>query len=472
MIPELPHPEKSHSWTSADSGQDSRPSSFEYRCPMDDDRVAAALADIGEDGPDIVTLASGVYEWIAGEEGIDSITLAGVQRFAWYDLSAKWLIEDSERMDVLAAGAALFDALGLERYASVLRSPQTAEIMTAHERSYDEGLKAYQKAFEASGISPPDVEDLEWGSVMAIEENAAQQTIGMALEQAMDDGRMVPGSRGWRTTAKAITTEVLDSAHPEIPGQSWRSVILTERTHNWLRKLEHRSHELHTLMAGKVNRLLSPVQPPSNLDSHLGPITWFLDYVGDGVKMTGAGFLPTAMVRDGADRFGWDKGWSDDSPKKESDSRELMTLHQLLLDAGAVRHRKGDITRTTIGSAMVEDPEYAWRTIAASLTPYEWLASVAQIYTLLLLDGESDEEVLWGRALPILIEIGYRAGDDPPDQWTVKSAWRHVSHPLMVLDGLVQSGRYLSRKITMTPFGEATLLERLRLEATGPMRYP
>jgi hypothetical protein len=439
---------------------------------MAKDKLKAALDEMARDNPDAATHADGMVQWITGELGIEGLTLSRVQRFAWYDLSVKWMIPDVERHEVIEAGAALFDALGLDRYAAVLRSPQTLEILAAHERSYDEGLKAYQKAFEASGIDPPDLEDLEWGNIMGGEENDAQFAIGLALEQAMDDGRMTPGERGWRTTAKAITTEVLDSAHPEIPGQSWRSAILTERTHNWLRMLEGRSHELHTMMAGKVNRLLSPVQPPSDLDLHLGPITWFLDYVGDGIKMTGAGFLPTAMVRDAADRFGWDKGWSDDSPKKESDSRELMTLHQLLLDAGAVRHRKGDITRTKIGSAMAEDPEYSWRTIAASLTPYEWLASVAQIYTLLLLDGESNEEILWGRALPILIEIGYRAGDEPPDQWTVKSAWRHVSHPLMVLDGLVESGRYLSREITLTPFGEATLLERLRLDATGPMKHP
>jgi hypothetical protein len=121
---------------------------------------------------------------------------------------------------------------------------------------------------------------------------------------------------------------------------------------------------------------------------------------------------------------------------------------------------------------MAADPEYAWRTIAASLTPYEWLTSVAQIYTLLLLDGENDEEVLCGRARAILIDYGYRLGDEPPDQWDVKRAWWHVSSPLMVLGGLMESGHYPSRTITLAPFGEATLLERLRLDITGPLRYP
>jgi hypothetical protein len=439
---------------------------------MDDDRVVAALAEMGRDDPDAATLAGGVYDWLAGEGGIDTITLADVQRFAWYDVSVKWLIEDSERMDVLAADAALFDTLGLDRYASVLRSPQTAEIVAAHERSHDEGLKAFRKAFAESGIAAPDLEDFEWGDMSAIEEASAHEVVMRSLERAMDDGRMTPGSRGWRTTARAVTTEVLDSAHPDIPGQSWRSVILTERAHSWLRMLEGRSQDLHTLLSNTVNRLLSPVPAPPDLGSHLAPVTWFLDYVGTGLKMTGAGYLPTAMVRDGADRFGWDKGWSAGAPQKESDSMELITIHELLLDAGAVQHRKGAVIRTTVGSRMLEDPEYAWRTLTASLTQQEWLASVAQTYTLLLLDGENDAEALWPRARKILVDFGYRSGDELPDQWAVKSAWWHVARPLQLLGGLSETARYPSRTYKLTPFGEATLRERLRLDVTGPLRYP
>jgi hypothetical protein len=439
---------------------------------MGDRRLEAALADMRRNDPDAAMLAEGMCEWVAGELGIDGFSLSRVQRFAWYDLSVKWMIPDAERWEVLEAGATLFDALELDRYASVVRSSQTANILTAHERSPAEGLKAFQKAFEASGIDPPDLEDLVWGDVSAPEENAAQRAISRALEEAMDNGSMTPGSRGWRATARAITTDVLDSDHPDIPGQSWRSVILTERIENSIRTLEDRSPELHAMLSDTVNRLLSPIPPPPDLDRHLSLVMWFLDYVGDGVKMTGAGFLPTAMVRDGVDRFGWDKGWSDDPPKKESDSMELGTLHQMLLDAGAVRHRKEFARRTTVGSRMLKDPEYAWRTIAGSLTPYPWLAAVAQVYTLLLLSGEDDDDALCDRAHTILVDYGFRAGDELPDRWDVYSAWVHVRRPLEALDGLSETDRYPSSKIVLNPFGEAMLLERLRLDITGPMRHP
>jgi len=439
---------------------------------MDDDRLKVAYAVLGKDDPDAVTLADGMVQSISGELGVKGFTLSRVQRFAWYDLWVNWDATDQQKREVLTAGAALFDALGLDRYASVLRSSEIPVIIAAHRRSYKEGLEAFQRAYVTSGIDPPDLEGLEWGDIMGGQENAAQSAVGLALEHAMDEGRMTPGERGWKTTAKAITAEVVDSAHPEIPGQSWRSVIVTERIENSLRMLEDRSPELQKLMSGIANRLLSPLPPPTDLELHLAPAAWFLEYVGVGAKMTGAGFLPTAMVSDGADRFGWDKGWSDDPPKKESDSRELGALHQLLLDAGAVRHRKGLIARTSVGTKMLEDPEYAWRTIAASLTPQQWLSSVAQVYTLLLLDGESDTEILCDRSRTILTEFGYRFGDEPPGKFDVRSAWRHVSEPLDVLDGYTESGRYPSRRYTLSPFGEATLLERLRLDATGPMRHP
>ena len=439
---------------------------------MDDDRLNAALDELRRDDPEAAQQAEAMYQWVAGEGGIDTITLSRVQRFAWYDLSAKWLTDDSHRLDVLEAGASLFDALGLDRYASVFRSPQTLEIMAAHERSSSDGLRAFQKAYDGSGINPPDLDDFAWSDMMSPEENAAHTAVGRALEQAIEDGRMIPGSRGWRMTAEVITTDVLDGDHPDIPGQSWRTAILTERIENSLRSLEGRSPELHAMLSSTVNRLLYPVPPPSDLDQHLAPIVWFLDYVAAGVKMTGAGYLPTAMVRDAADRFGWNKGWSDDPPKRESDSMELGAIHQILLDAGAIRHRKGDATRTKIGSRMAEDPEYAWRTIAASLTPYAWLAAVAQTYTLLLLSGEDDGDALCDQTHTILVDFGYRAGGDSPDRWDVYSAWGHVRRPLKVLDGLSETGRYPSRKFVLNPFGEATLLERLRLDVTGPMRYP
>jgi hypothetical protein len=121
---------------------------------------------------------------------------------------------------------------------------------------------------------------------------------------------------------------------------------------------------------------------------------------------------------------------------------------------------------------MLEDPPYMWRTLTASLTPDDWLAAVAQTYMLLLLSGEDDVDALCDHARAIVIEYGYRFGGEGPERLDVLSAWWRVSRPLDVLDGLKEVSRYPSRRIELTPFGEATLLERLRLDVTGPMSYP
>jgi len=265
---------------------------------------------------------------------------------------------------------------------------------------------------------------------------------------------------------------VLGGTHPGIPGQSFRTAIVTERIGSRLHMLDGRCPELHSMLSDTAKHLVSPVPAPPDMDLRLEPTMWFLEYVGGGVKMTSAGYLPTAMVREASDRFGWDKGWSDDPPKKETDSRELMTYHQLLLDLRAIRHRKGVVVLTAIGSKMLTDPEHTWRMITAILAQQDWFAAVAEVYTLLLLAGENDKEALSDRSHSLLVEYGWRSDDEPPERLDVMRAWWRVSHPLVVLGGLVEGGLWPSRTITMTPFGEATLLERLRLDVTGPMRHP
>jgi hypothetical protein len=438
---------------------------------MDTKLVERALAALRRGDPAAADHAEAVYGWVAGDEGIESISLSRVQRFAWYDLPVKWRGTEGEILEILDAGALLFDALNLAMYATVFRSVQTADILDAHARSHDEGLRAFQKAFDASGIEPADLDDFVWGDMMAREEAMAHTASEKALEMALTDGRLRPGTRGWRMTAAVITEDVLDSPHPEQPGQTWRTSILTERIHSRLRTLEGRSPKLHKLLSDTVNRLLVPIPQPPDLDLRLEPISWFLDYANNDVRMTDAGYLPTAMVRSAADRFGWDKGWCSDPPQKESDSSELMTLHELLLGAKAVRHRKGNARVTETGRRMLEDPEYAWRTIADSLTSNDWTAAVAEAFTLLMLNGGKNAEDLTIEALALLVECGWRADDTPPDVWNVRHTWWSVRRPLDVLGGFTESGQLLSRTATLTPFGEATLLERLRLDVTGPMRH-
>lgn len=121
---------------------------------------------------------------------------------------------------------------------------------------------------------------------------------------------------------------------------------------------------------------------------------------------------------------------------------------------------------------MRGDPEVAWRVSAAGLSDGEWPRAVAEVFTLLLLEGEQRDRELKTQATTILGEAGWHSDGEPPDTTTVASAWSVTRRPLSVLGGVAQSGDWRSPITTLTGLGEATLLEQIRAEAAGPRSRP
>ena len=123
---------------------------------------------------------------------------------------------------------------------------------------------------------------------------------------------------------------------------------------------------------------------------------------------------------------------------------------------------------------MRDDPDLAWRIVAAGLSGGEWDRAVAEVYTLLILDGVSLNDDLVTRATVILGEWGWRVDEDttdgrvPPDERSVSYAWHQTYWPLQVLAGAIETGRWPNRATELTDFGRATLFEQIRAEAAGP----
>jgi hypothetical protein len=360
----------------------------------------------------------------------------------------------------------------LPRYAAVCRSSETAAIHQAYGRSPREGFKAFREAYRRSGVDPPDLGDFVWGEVMGVEEASARATAERALEEAMTRGRLSPGGRGWRSVATEVTAEVLDSPHPGVPGQTHRTAILTERLDDWLRGAEARSTALHHLRSRHANRLLHPIPVPADVAERIEPITWFLDRIDEGARLTQAGYLPTAMVREAWERFAWDLGWTDRPPRSETELGQIHELHLLLRRLGAVRRRHSELRLTRLGQSMRADPEMAWRVAAAGLSDGEWPRAVAEVFTLLLAEGEHRDRELEAQATAILTDMGWHSGDEPPDTMAVASTWWATRRPLTVLGGVERGGDWTAPTTTLTGFGEATLLEQIRVEATGPRSTP
>ncbi|MBA3631077.1 MAG: hypothetical protein H0W55_15650 [Actinobacteria bacterium] len=65
----------------------------------------------------------------------------------------------------------LLEMVGLARYAAICRSETTRQCIKAWEER--RGFVAYRAAQKASGVEPPDVGELTWGTYFGWEENAA-----------------------------------------------------------------------------------------------------------------------------------------------------------------------------------------------------------------------------------------------------------------------------------------------------------
>ena len=321
---------------------------------MEDDLLQRVLAEMAADDSDAALMAESAAEWLTAGEGVGVVNRADVQRFAWYELPLKWVGPPDQHRRVLDAAAELFDRLDLSHYAAVCRSSETATIQDAYAISHHEGFKAFRAAHERSGVDPPDLEDFTWGDVMGLEEVAARATAERALEEAMTQGRLTPGASGWRAVAMVVTAGVLDSPHPALPGQTHRTAVLTERLDDWVRTMERSSPALHALRTRHVNRLLHPIPVPGEVAERIEPITWFLDGVDQGARLTQAGYLPTTLVREGWERFSWDLGWTNRPPRSETEVVQLHELHVLLRRLGAVRRRGRDLRLTRCWAGACE----------------------------------------------------------------------------------------------------------------------
>ena len=428
--------------------------------------LARWLGELARTEPDRAGLAEAVIDWLTAGEGVEAIDLGRVMRFAWYELPIKWLDGPEVHRRALEVAADLFDHLDLPGYAAVCRSPVTASIHEAYAESDETGAKAFAKAYRESGIDPPDLEGFAWGDVMGTDEAVARDDAERALELAIASGRFVPGRRGWKAAAAEVTAAVLDE--PDALGQTRRHAVLTERLHHWLLAAEHRSPELHALRARYANRLLHPIPVPADATERLEPVMWFLDSVEPGARLTAAGFLPTLMVRDAWERFDWQRDWIGAPPRSESDFGQLFELRQLLQRVGAIYTRAKVVRPTATGTRMGRDLGFAWRSVATGLSGFAWVKAVAEAHALLLMEGERFDDDLEDRVLRMMAEMGWRHGDQPPDRWALMSAWHATRRPLEALGGIEAMGDWRHRRTLLTDFGRATLLEQIRVTATGP----
>ena len=447
---------------------------------LTEDDVTAALARIDKRDEDLASEAGHVYNTLTWNEGPGQIRRANVQDWLWYRLPTKYLTDEADYMGRLAETAAiLFDELGLDAYAAVCRDERTAAVHAAFERSDTEGFKAMRKAREASGIEPPDLDDFVWGQTMGMEEACAHATVENALEAAIHAGELVVGGRGWRGRRQAITTATLDGDRPNEPGQSWRTVVVTERISEWIRTASMRAERVGRRRADIANRLLHPVDALTDLAEHMEPVTWLLERFGEEQALTQAGYLNRGFVVQVHEQHPWDDPFrTRGTPRSETDVIVLHRLRVWLESAGALRKRGKVLRRTERGAAMAGDPSSAWEAFTRTVAPEGWDRFVIEDAALILLerDGPVAMSDLLDEIAADAVELGWRTSDGglerPPNEQDVRYAF-HTSWALLDLFGFAaENGDWRNRAVSIRPEGESTLLAVLRAAAAGPKSRP
>ena len=96
------------------------------------------------------------------------------------------------------------------------------------------------------------------------------------------------------------------------------------------------------------------------------PYRWFLARLGDGVKLTGAGYLPPALVAETMRALGWDADWFGVG-NREDTTRPVAQLRDTARRLGLVRVQRNELRSTATGRRLADDPVGLWHHIAARL---------------------------------------------------------------------------------------------------------
>lgn len=140
--------------------------------------------------------------------------------------------------------------------------------------------------------------------------------------------------------------------------------------------------------------------------------TWLLDHVGDGIALTGAGYLPPAHVEAAVAELGIGDDWIGKG-NREAQTAPVLDLRESAERAGLLRKQKGRLTVTASGRKLMRDPIALWSHLAERIPPAgrDECAAQAGLLTLITVAaGAADDTVI----AEILDAIGWALSDGSP----------------------------------------------------------
>lgn len=443
---------------------------------MSAEEVDRAVRRIEARRPDLNMAVQAVAGGLTAGDGVDMIHQAALQEFLWWHLPRDY--PDDEWHGLVDATALLLAELGLKQLAEVARSEETQRVLAAWVQGRDKGTAAFRAAQAKSGVQPPDTTLFAWGSIMGVDEVRALDIVERALGDAIATGDLVPGAPRWHAKAASITEAVLSRPLDLPPGQTLAGLVTTERIGTWIDSARHPIHQ--EWRSAAANRLLHPIEPPSNPSDAVTPIRWLLERAAEqgGIELTQSNYLARATVVAAVKHFGW---WDwDKPPRSEADVHQLSTLREAANRLRLVRRRGRRLHLTTRGVELLASPHRLWEQVASETEDGEDFShAVTELVGLRLLQGRVEQRMLVSEIAPILIAQRWSTGGSLITVNHVSSAvycplrwWRLFN----TIDEVKARREYgTARELTphtvaLTPDGERMVLAYLRSRAAGPRR--
>lgn len=142
------------------------------------------------------------------------------------------------------------------------------------------------------------------------------------------------------------------------------------------------------------------------------PYQILLDAVGDGVTLTGAGYLPPALVEQIAERTGVTQWWIGKA-NREDMTPPVWQLRSTARALGLVTVRKGRLSPTAAAIRCREDPRLLWRHIVSRLPLGTKDAERQSGWMALAVVGSEAPAQEWNDIVSdLLYELGWRSGLD------------------------------------------------------------
>ncbi|MEZ5141921.1 MAG: hypothetical protein R2726_05295 [Acidimicrobiales bacterium] len=428
-----------------------------------------AMARLTVEDPDAAAAAADALDWMVGAAGLAALNQAGLQQFVWYELPFKWLGGPSRHLAVAAALARFFDLAGLDRYAAVCRSPVTDEVVTAFAVDAPTGFDRFQAAHAASGVVPPDVDDLQWGDLMGPVEFDAFWSSAVTLELAVEAGTVPRTGRSAPGARQALVSAHLTRARPERFGETLLQEIETERIAAWYDDPLERARA--QLLEPVVGEILTSSPPPAGAARALRPLRRLLSAAADGTaRLTATGRLAPGVALHVVGRTG--------AARREDEVPGVADLRRLVLARRLARRSGRRLVATRRGVAATESTEALWREAAGHLAGGGAGADpvVAELVVALLLADRS-EPTIRSLVRPVQIVLAEDArrgggGRPPPDEEVAAQVEAVVG--LARALGAVRASHRLDRDepVRLTAVGPDLLRAALRSRAVAPRRRP